>query len=44
MKTMLAPIKLAAFSFLNPLGPKTAALAAEISEYNPCASWSKVTD
>ena len=30
--------------YQKDLGPKTAALAAEISEYNPDATWSKVTD
>ena len=30
--------------YQKDLGPKTAALAAEMSEYNPDSSWSKVTD
>jgi hypothetical protein len=30
--------------YQKDLGPKTAAIAAGISEYNPDATWSKVTD
>jgi hypothetical protein len=30
--------------YQKDLGPKTAAIAAGISEYNPDSSWTKVTD
>ncbi len=30
--------------YQKDLGPKTAAIAAGISEYNPDATWIKVTD